>query len=114
MRFMNWRLATCLIVLAKINAAWAQPTNPNSEPPNPTNTNSPATAAASTSSNSNSNSIVQVEDIIKVGQDVILRANQKTSDLIAVFGQIQSDGEVTGQVISVFGDTIVNGPVGND
>jgi uncharacterized RDD family membrane protein YckC len=50
-------------------------------------------------------------DLVSVGHDTTLPANQTRDSVVAVFGSATNNGTAREDVVSVFGDTTVNGPV---
>ncbi len=50
-------------------------------------------------------------DIVAVGHDATLSADQTLDSVVAVFGSATNNGTAREDVVSVFGDTTVNGPV---
>ncbi|MGC1458106.1 MAG: RDD family protein, partial [Steroidobacteraceae bacterium] len=50
-------------------------------------------------------------DLVSVGHDATLPANQTLDSVVAVFGSATNNGTAREDVVSVFGDTAVNGPV---
>lgn len=53
-------------------------------------------------------------EIVKVGSDAEVKAGQKASLLVVVFGNATLDGEVDGDMVVVAGDATVNGTVRGD
>jgi uncharacterized RDD family membrane protein YckC len=50
-------------------------------------------------------------DLVSVGHDATLPANQTVDSVVAVFGSATNNGTAREDVVSVFGDTTANGPV---
>jgi hypothetical protein len=53
-------------------------------------------------------------DRVSIGNDVQLRAGERADSLVTIMGSVNSEAEVTRDVVSVAGDARVTGPVGHD
>lgn len=53
-------------------------------------------------------------DVVKVGADVVVRANEKVNDVVAVMGNATVHGSVGGDIVVVHGNAEVNGKVAGD
>lgn len=53
-------------------------------------------------------------EMVKVGNDAVVNADEKLTELVVVFGDARVEGEVGGEVVVVFGNADVNGRVGGD
>jgi len=55
--------------------------------------------------------MVRRGEVVQFNHDIHLRANEQASKVVAIFGNVVIDGEVTGEAVAIFGDVTVNGRV---
>ncbi len=57
---------------------------------------------------------LQSGEMVKVGSDAVVAADEKVTDLVVVLGNAKLEGEVGGDMVVVFGNAEANGKVGGD
>ncbi|MCX8107622.1 MAG: RDD family protein [Verrucomicrobiae bacterium] len=70
--------------------------------------------SGSKSSSSSESSIRYLGDLVKVGADAVVRADEKVNDLVVVMGNVSIEGDVGGDAVVVHGNAEVNGKIGGD
>lgn len=51
-------------------------------------------------------------EVVVVGNSVVIAANERASKVVAVGGNVEIHGRVDGEVVAVFGNMLIDGPVG--
>jgi len=55
---------------------------------------------------------IRRDQVVGIGQDVHVKADERASEVVVIFGNLVMDGKVDGEVVVIGGRATINGPVG--
>ncbi len=61
-----------------------------------------------------SHGTVRLDDVVRVGDNAVVRTNEVAQDVVVVMGTIVLDGKSDGDVVNVLGNSTINGVVNGD
>lgn len=81
-------------------------------PATPATPETPATAETSATPETPEKVWVTRREVVGIGQDVHIKADEKAGEVVVIFGNLVMDGMVDRQVVVIGGRAKINGPVG--